>query len=101
MYLMQTLLPSRILSKDLKIKIYHINNNITSSALCLWNTFYYIKQGMQSMDIRKPEPKAIIWAQKWWELGWRKLKNEESRNFYSSPNIVRAIKSRRLSWEGT
>jgi hypothetical protein len=26
--------------------------------------------------------------------GWRKLHNEELRNFYSSPNIIRMIKSR-------
>jgi hypothetical protein len=27
--------------------------------------------------------------------GWRKLHNEEFRNLYSSPNVVRMIKSRR------
>jgi hypothetical protein len=27
--------------------------------------------------------------------GWIKLHNEEIRNFYSSPNIVSAVKSRR------
>jgi hypothetical protein len=27
---------------------------------------------------------------------WRKLHNEELRNLYSSPNIVRMIKSRRM-----
>jgi hypothetical protein len=32
--------------------------------------------------------------------GWRKLHNEELHNFYSSPNIVRVIKSRRVSWAG-
>jgi hypothetical protein len=29
-------------------------------------------------------------------LGWRKLHNEELHNPYSSPNIVRTIKSRRM-----
>jgi hypothetical protein len=28
--------------------------------------------------------------------GWRKLHNEELHNFYSSPNIIRMIKSRRM-----
>jgi hypothetical protein len=32
--------------------------------------------------------------------GWRKLHNEELHNLYSSPNIIRMIKSRRLRWAG-
>ena len=31
---------------------------------------------------------------------WRRLHNEELNSFYRSPNIVRAIKSRRLRWAG-
>jgi hypothetical protein len=31
---------------------------------------------------------------------WRKLHNEELHNFYSSPNIIRIIKSRRMSLAG-
>jgi hypothetical protein len=29
---------------------------------------------------------------------WRKLNNEELNDLYSSPNIIRETKSRRLSW---
>jgi hypothetical protein len=32
--------------------------------------------------------------------GWRKLPNEELHNFYSPPNIIRMIKSRRMRWAG-
>jgi hypothetical protein len=31
---------------------------------------------------------------------WRKLRNEELHNSYSSPNIVRMIKLRRMKWTG-
>jgi hypothetical protein len=30
--------------------------------------------------------------------GWRKLHNEEPRNVYSSPSIIRMIKSRGVRW---
>jgi hypothetical protein len=31
---------------------------------------------------------------------WRKLHNEELHDLYSSPTIVRVIKSRRMTWAG-
>jgi hypothetical protein len=31
---------------------------------------------------------------------WRKLHNDEFNSLYSSPNIVRAIKLRRMRWAG-
>jgi hypothetical protein len=30
---------------------------------------------------------------------WRKLYNERPHNLFSSPNIIRIIKSRRMRWE--
>jgi hypothetical protein len=32
--------------------------------------------------------------------GWGKLLNEEVHNLYSSPSIIRMIKSRRMRWAG-
>jgi hypothetical protein len=32
--------------------------------------------------------------------GWRKLHNEQLHNLYSSPSIIRMIKSRRMRWAG-
>jgi hypothetical protein len=31
---------------------------------------------------------------------WRKLHNEELHNLYSSPDIIRLVKSRRITWAG-
>jgi hypothetical protein len=31
---------------------------------------------------------------------WRKLHNEEHHDLYSSPSIIRIIKSKRMKWAG-
>jgi hypothetical protein len=31
---------------------------------------------------------------------WRKMHNEEIHNLYSSPDIIRQVKSRRMRWAG-
>jgi hypothetical protein len=43
-----------------------------------------------------------IFGPKWQEVTgeWRKLHNEKLHGLYSSPNIVRMIKSRRMRWAG-
>jgi hypothetical protein len=41
----------------------------------------------------------LIFGPKRYEDGsWRKLHNDELHSLYSSPNIVRVIKSRRMKW---
>jgi len=32
--------------------------------------------------------------------GWRRLHNEELRNLYASPDIIRVMKSRTMRWAG-
>jgi len=43
-----------------------------------------------------------IFGPKWDEVTgeWKKLHNEELNNLYTSPNIVRVTKSRRMRWAG-
>ena len=52
--------------------------------------------------VRKHEGKSPIYGTKRYDVTgeWRKLHNEELNDLYCSPNIVRVIKSRRLSWAG-
>jgi hypothetical protein len=53
-----------------------------------------VKRGKLNMALRR------ISGLKWDEIigGWRKLHNEELHKFYSSINIIRMMKSRRMRW---
>jgi hypothetical protein len=44
--------------------------------------------------------KGVFGPEREEEGSWRKLHNDELHSLYSSPNIVRVIKSRRMSWAG-
>ena len=45
--------------------------------------------------------RRVFWLKKDEVTGeWRKLHKEELRDFYSLPNILRVVKSRRMRWAG-
>jgi hypothetical protein len=44
--------------------------------------------------------RRIFGAKREEDGSWRKLHNDELHSLYSSPNIVRVIRSRRMRWAG-
>jgi hypothetical protein len=54
-----------------------------------------------SLKVFENRVKRIIFESERYKVtgGWRKLHSEELHNLYSSTNIIRVIKSRRMRWE--
>jgi hypothetical protein len=95
----QNLLSSRLISKNLKIKIYKtVILPVVLYGCETWSLTLgeeHRLRGFENRVLRK------IFGPKRDEDGtWRKLHNDELHNLYSSPNIVRVIKSRRMRGAG-
>jgi hypothetical protein len=96
-YSVQNLLSSRLISKNLKIKIY--KTVIFPVVLYGCETWYLILGKEHRLRASENIVLRRIFGPKREEDGsWRKLHNDELHNLYSSPNIVRVIKSRRMRW---
>jgi hypothetical protein len=96
----QNLLSSSLLSKNVKIKIYR--TIILPVVLCGFKSWSLTLR--EECRLRVFESKVLrrIFGPKRDEVTgeWRRLHNKELYALYSSPNIIRVIKSRGLRWAG-
>jgi len=93
---LQNILSSRSLSKNLKIKIYR--TIILSVVLYGCETWSLILQEERKLRLFANMVLRRIFGPRRDEVTgeWRRLHTEELNDMFSSPNIVRVIKSRRM-----
>jgi hypothetical protein len=94
----QNLLSSHLLSKNVTIKIYKTVILPVGLYGCeTWSLTLWEEHRLRVFENRVLRrifgPKRDDVTQ-----GWRKLYNEEFRNLYSSPSIIRMMKKRRMRW---
>ena len=97
---MQNILCSSLLSKHLKIKIYRtVILPVVLYGCEIWSLTLREERRLRVFESRMlrrifgPKRDEVTRER-------RKLHNEELSGLYSSPNIARAIKSRRMRWAG-
>jgi hypothetical protein len=92
-------LSSHLISKNLKIKIY--KTVILPVVLYGCETWSLTLREEHRLRVFENSVLRKIFGPKREEDRlWRKLHNDELHSLYSSPNIVRVIKSRRMRWAG-
>jgi len=96
----QILLSSRLLSKNLEIKIYR--TIILPVVLYGCETWSLTLREERKLRVFENMVLGRIFGPRRDEVPgeWRRLHNEELNDLYSSPNIVRVINSRSMRWAG-
>jgi hypothetical protein len=96
----QNLLSSRLLSKNTKIRVYRAI--ILPVVLYGYETWFLTLREEQRLRVFGNRVLRRIFGPKRDEVTgeWRRLHNEELNDLYSSSNIIRVIKSRRMRWVG-
>jgi hypothetical protein len=89
-----------LLSKSLKISIY--KTIILSVVLYGCETWSLTLREEHRLRVFENRVLRRIFGPKRNEVTgeWKKLRNEELRDLYSSPSIIRIIKSKRMRWAG-
>ncbi|KAJ4431914.1 hypothetical protein ANN_20520 [Periplaneta americana] len=99
-YSVEKLLSSSLLSKNLKVRIY----KTVILPVVLYDSETWTLTLREEQRLRVFENKVLrkIFGAKRDEVTgeWRKLHNAELHALYTSPDIIRNIKSRRLRWAG-
>jgi hypothetical protein len=100
MFSLQIFLSSRLLSKNLKLRIY--KTIILPVVLYGCETWSLTLREEHKLRVFKNRVLSRIFGPKRDEVTGecRKLHNEELHDFYSSPSIIRIIKTRRMRWAG-
>jgi hypothetical protein len=92
-YSVQNILSSRLISKNIKIKIY--KSVILPVVLYGCETWSFILGEEHRLRVSENRVLRRIFGPKREEdRSWRKLHNDELYSLYSSPNVVRVIKER-------
>jgi hypothetical protein len=95
-----TLATIRLLSRHLKVKIYR--TTILPVVLYGCETWSLTLTEVHRLTVFENRVLRGIFGPKRDEVKgqWRKLHNKELHNLYSSPDVIRQIKSRRMRWAG-
>jgi hypothetical protein len=96
----QSLLSSRLSSRNLKVKIYKIT--ILPVILYRCETWYLTLREEHRLRMFENRVLRRTFGPKRDEVTgeWRKMHKGELHNLYTSPDIIRQIKSRRMRWAG-
>jgi hypothetical protein len=97
---LHSLLSSRLLSRNVKVKIY--KTIILPVVLYGCETWFMTVREEHRLRVFENRDLRRIFGPKWDEVTGerRKLHNEELHNLYSSPEIIRQVKTRRMRWAG-